>query len=73
MMQYGPDSGYKSLNETRAGPPNSFRSVKSHDGLPRKPGLWRSRPPNRAAFLIVLAINTLVAVTAWFVVAAIRG
>jgi len=74
MTQYCPDSGNKCLNETRAWPLDLFRSVRSHDGRPRKAGPGHSKPPNRPAFLIaVIAINTLVAATAWFVVAAIRG
>ena len=74
MMQYCPDSENKCLNETRAGPLDLFRSVRSHDGRPLKRGLCHSKPPKWAAVLLTLiAINTLVAVTAWLVVAAIRG
>ena len=74
MTQRCTDPGNSFLNETRAKAFDLFRAVKSHDGRGRKVRLWHSKTPKWGGFLMALiATNTLVAVAAWFVVAAIRG
>jgi hypothetical protein len=74
MTQRCTDSGSSLLNEIRVKAFDLFRAVSSHDGRARKVRLWHSKTPKWGAFLIALiATNTLVAVVAWFVVAAIRG
>jgi len=74
MTQHCTGSGSSFLNETRAKAFDLFRAVSSHDGRAREVRLWHSKTPKWGAFLMALiAINTLVAVVAWFAVAAIRG
>ena len=73
MTQFCPESGSTFLNETRAKAFDLFRAVTSHDGRARKVRLWHSKTPKWWVFLLALiAADTLMAVAAWFVVAAIR-
>jgi len=74
MTQHCTDSGSAFLNEARAQAFELIRALSSRDGRSRKLCLWLRKSPKWGAFLMALiATNTLVAVVAWFVVAAIRG
>jgi hypothetical protein len=74
MTQRCTNSGNAFLNETRAKAFDLFRALRSRDGGGGKVRQWRTETPMWGAFLMaVIATNTILAVAAWFAVAAIRG
>ena len=73
MVQRCTDSGSALLNETRAKALDFFKAVTSVDRR-RRLRVWQANAPRWGVFLLLLlAINTIVAVAGWLVVAAIRG